>query len=142
MKKRATTEDRMLSLAQALYKVNDEKKLVIDIPGYNEYDHEGPFSKNINPHEFKVGEVLYYDDNPILALGHNWRRIKITGVRAGIVFFIYTKFPKKEHWLPIDCIAIAFGKLMPLKYIVDKKIFPKEYYEFKSKCPYTKIVYK
>ena len=118
------------------------KKIIIDIPGYNQWNNEGPFSKNINPHSISVGEIMYYNDSDLMSVKDHWKRIKITGVRSGVLFFIFTKNPKKEYWMSYDCIAIRFGQLMPLKYIVDTKKFPIEYYEFKCRCPYTKIVYK
>lgn len=138
--KLSDTERTGYVLSKALF---GGDKVKIEVPGINQWNNEGPFSKNINPYEFKEGDEFYLDDSPIMSLRKDdWKKIRITGVRSGVLFYVFTRKPKKEEWMSTECLTISLGKIMPLKYVVDTKEFPREYYEFICRCPLTKIVYK
>lgn len=115
------------------------EKFKIKVPGIHQWSNEGPFSKQIDFTEIKVGDYYYLNDAD-LGQSHNWKLIEITEVRSGVLFFIeVNKTKKKERYILDQCIAMRMGYLQPTEYVVPENL--SDIVEYISVCPKTKIIY-
>lgn len=115
------------------------EKFKIKVPGIHQWSNEGPFSKQIDFTEIKVGDYYYLNDAD-LGQSHNWKLIEITEVRSGVLFFIeVNKTKKKERYILDQCIAMRMGCLQPTEYVVPENL--SDIVEYISVCPKTKIIY-
>lgn len=116
------------------------EKIKVKVPGIHQWSNEGPFSKQIDFTEIKVGDRYYLDDSDI-GQSHNWKLIEITEVRSGVIFFVeVNKKKKKERYILDQCIAMMMGCLQPTEYVVPEN--HQDMVEYISVCPKTKILYK
>lgn len=122
--------------------ISGKKKIKVDVPGYGQYNNEGPFSKEIYSFSLKVGDFAYLYDTGDFYNTNMWRKIKITHIRGDVIFFVFTDNPKKEEYLDKNCLFVRFGRIKPTRFIVDIKEWPTKYFEFICDCPYTEIIYK
>jgi hypothetical protein len=118
----------------------DGGKVIIEVPGINQWDNDGPFSKNINPVDIKVGDRYYFDFGDFFR--SEWKLIEVTYVRGDVIFCIRPEEPdnEEEHIL-IKSIMVQLGGMQPVEYIVDCQKHPRKYYDWDCWCPYTKIIY-
>lgn len=120
--------------------LNDGKRIEIEIKGVNEQDKE--FRNPVNKIDIHIGDEFYLDISKFGTLEPpKYKRIKVTYIRSGVIFYT-TKKSKKEYYIPQDSLYFISGRIFPTIYEVDTKKFPKEYYKFTCRCPYTKIIYK
>lgn len=125
-----------------MHLLGNGNKIRIKLPGYGQWNNEGPFSKEIKPFDLKEGDYAYMDISGLSFSQTVWKKIKITYIRSGVVFYHEVDNPKEEKWFCIESFLVKAGSIMPVEYIVSEKENPKEYYELYCDCPYTKIVYK
>lgn len=124
--------------------INDGHKIRDQVPGINQYTNEGPFSKNMNPTEIKVGDRYWLDIADLMS-HPPWIPIEITYVRSGVIFYkdITSFVNVKEEYMLKNCVAIQMGQLQPMEYVVE---FENDYEQYMFKyvplCPHTKIKYK
>ena len=122
--------------------LGDGKKIRIKLPGYGQWNNEGPFSEEIKPFDLKEGDYAYMDVSGLSFSQTIWKKIKITCIRSGVVFYHELDKPQEEKWFCLDSFLVKAGCIMPVEYVVSEKENPKEYYELYCDCPFTKIVYK
>lgn len=121
--------------------LNNGNKIQINIEGINEYNTE--FRQLVNPTDIKVGDELYIDTSDLVNIEKsNYTKIRVTYIRAGVIFYVKIKNPKKEYWISQHSMYFYAGRIFPTKVEIDSKKYPKKYYEFVCKCPYVKIIYK
>ena len=130
------------SFEELLEKIKD-KKIKISVPGINQRSDESLFSENINPEDIRINNVYWFDKSDLNKRKSEWTKIVVTCVRSGVIFYKETEDrSSKESFILENSLAIRLGFLQPIEYVVDTKKFPTEYFEFVSRCPFTKIVYK
>lgn len=130
------------SFEELLEKFTD-KKIKISVPGINQQSDESLFSENINPEAIRINNVYWFDKSDLNKRKSEWTKIVVTCVRSGVIFYKETENPSSEEKFILEnSLAIRLGFLQPIEYVVDTKKFPTEYFEFVSRCPFTKIVYK
>lgn len=122
--------------------ISGKKKIKVDVPGYGQYNNEGPFSKEIYPFSLKINDYAYLYDSSGFDHTDTWRKIKITHIRGDVVFFVFDNYPEKEHYFDKNAVLVKCGNIMPAEFIVDTNEWPTEYFEFVCDCPYTEIIYK